>query len=84
MSHDWRNDHGISSKSVYRRKFALAPVKEVGGQYIWLKFYYKKYTIWAHRPSNKIFDNDEDYYHRDFNENISEQEYMIRKLAETL
>jgi hypothetical protein len=80
----WRDDAGLASKSFYKRKFAIFPVDCTGGVRVWFKFYYKKFTVWKHSPSNKIFDDDVDYYHKDFNENITEEDYIVRKLAETL
>jgi hypothetical protein len=79
---NWRSDSGLTAVSLYRKRFALFPVKCSGGESVTFKFYYKKYTIWTHgNPSNLIEDT---YRHTDFIENITEAEYIIRKLAETL
>jgi len=79
----WRNDPGLSSVVEYKRRFAYLPVTCADGTRIWCESYYKKYLHWGHSHGNKIFDDD-DYGHTDFVENITEAEYIIRKLAETL
>ena len=78
---NWRNDPGLSSYVEYRKKFALWPIKCSDDASIWFKFYYKKYELWSHGGKGKIF-NDEEYLHTDFIENISEAEYIVRRLTE--
>jgi hypothetical protein len=80
---NWRNDPGLTSKSEYRKRFAfLRPVMCSDGTKVWMKSYYKKYDLWSHGDNVSYYD--EGYLHTDFIENITEQEYIIRKLAETL
>jgi hypothetical protein len=80
----WRNDPGLTSTTEYKRKFALFKVECSDNTTVWLEYYYKKYEHWSSGYGNKIFDDDTAYYHTDFIENITEAEYIIRKLAETL
>lgn len=79
----WRSDHGLVSSRVYKRRFAIFPVVCEDGKRIWLKSYYKKYTIWGHDRLNDFL-KDDDYRHTDFDGNITEEEYIVRKLSETL
>lgn len=80
---NWRNDPGLSSRINYERSFALWPVKCCDGTKVWFKFYYKKYELWSHGGTSKVFRDDE-YLHTDFIEDVSEAEYIVRKLAENL
>jgi hypothetical protein len=80
---NWRNDPGLTSKSEYRKRFAFRPVMCSDGTKVWMKFYFKKYDLWSH-GDEPLSHYDEGYLHTDFIENITEQEYIIRKLAETL
>jgi len=79
---NWRNDPGLVSKPDYRKRFALRPVMCSDGTKVWMKFYYKKYELWSH--GDNVPYHDEEYLHTDFIENITEAEYIVRKLAETL
>ena len=76
---NWRNDPGLSSISEHRRRFALWPVKCCDGTKVWFEFYYKKYEMWSTGSSGKVF-SEEYYLHTDFIENVSEAEYIVRKL----
>lgn len=80
----WRDDPGMECKVDYRKKFAFLPVICHDGTKVWLKRYYKKYELWSHKGygSTQPFDLDHGYLHTDFIENVSEAEYIIRKLAE--
>jgi hypothetical protein len=80
---NWRNDPGLISKSEYRKKFALRPVMCSDNTKVWMKSYYKKYDLWSHGDTS-MSRYDEGYLHTDFIENITEEEFIIRKLAETL
>jgi len=80
---NWRNDPGLSAAIEYKRSFALRPIICCDGTKVWFKFYYKKYEHWSHSKSGKVY-YDEGYLHTDFIENVSEAEYIIRKLAENL
>jgi hypothetical protein len=80
---NWRNDPGLASTVEYRRKFALWPTICCDGTKVWGKFYYKKYELWSHSYSGKIYRED-DYLHTDFIENISEADYIIEKLSGTV
>lgn len=76
----WRNDPNMISKSFYKKKFALFPVKCFDGEKVWLKNYYKKYTLWG--LDNNWRDFEGFYGHTEFVENISEAEYIVRRLKD--
>ena len=81
-NNNWRNDPGLVSKPKYRKKFAFLPTRCSDNTKVWMKFYYKKYTLWFH--GEDAFRYDDEYLHTDSIENITEAEYIVRKLAETL
>lgn len=83
ITQNWRNDPGLDSEIIYKKRFALFPVICTGDVKVWFKIYYKKYAIWGHK-NGKIFNNDDEYRHVDFIENITEEDYLVRKLAKTL
>ena len=79
-SNNWRHDSSLKRTIVYKRRFAfLRPILCQDGTKIWMKFYYKRYAVW----STDLFQDDE-YSHTDFLGNISEEEYVVRKLSEKL
>jgi hypothetical protein len=73
----WREDSSLVCTTIYKRRFAFFPVTVTGGT-VWLKFYYKKYNIWKHQ--HKMAPG----VHSELDEKISEDDYIVRKLAETL
>jgi hypothetical protein len=75
----WREDTSLVCTPSYKRKFALFPVQVTGGK-VWMKFYYKKYNHWHHRFGGRFLEG----AHVELAELISEDEYIVRKLAETL
>jgi hypothetical protein len=75
----WRDDSSLTCTSIYKRRFALFPVHVTDGK-VWMKFYYKKYNIWGY----KFGDGQYGLAHPELSEKISEDEYIVRKLAETL
>lgn len=77
----WRSDPSMVSVSKYKKSFAIFPVTCEDGKRIWLKPFYKKYITWGHMRNSKIF-NDDEYGHTEFIENISEDEFLVRKLSE--
>jgi hypothetical protein len=79
---NWRHDPGLKSKSEYRKRFAFRPVVCSDGTKVWFKSYYKKYEQWSHGDGASYYD--EGYLHTDFIENVTEADFIIRKLAETL
>lgn len=81
---DWRNDSGLSSTPKYKKKFAFFEVKCSDGSKVWLRNYYKKYLVWSTDDMHIRLTHDDGYFHTDFIENITESEYIIRKLAENL
>jgi hypothetical protein len=81
---DWRDDHGLIRRTIYKKSFAIFPVICAKNQRIWLKTYYKKYITWSHSRVTKVFYDEDDYGHTDFIENVSEGEFLVRKLSETL
>lgn len=65
----------ISSRSVYKKKFAWLPVKCIYGNRIWARSYYKKY-----KEQTYTFGNTIEY----FENNLTEEDCVIDKLADTL
>lgn len=80
---DWRTDAGLSPVVKYTRRFAIFPTKCNGDVSVWFKFYYKRYTVWKSNYGNKVYDYEDEYSHTDFDYNLTEDEYIIRKLTET-
>lgn len=81
---DWRNDPGLTSTVIYKKKFALLPRRCEDGTLVWLKNYYTKFQFWGFRRSitmANVLDYRDDL-HEDKLENITEAEYIIRKLTE--
>lgn len=74
--YNWRQDPGLKSTVIYRKKFAYVPVMCNCGTKVWLKNYYTKYIQWGYKNDSV------DTYglHEDFCENITEAEYIIVKL----
>ena len=79
----WRDDSSLISKSFYKKRFAIWPVTCADSSRVWLKVYYKKYQRWSHDCVSDAGYGVE-YSHTDFVESVTEDEYLIRKLAETL
>jgi len=79
-SPSWRDE--LSHTTHYKKVFAVRSVICSDGTKVWLKNYYKKYRIWGHMPADSF--SKRDYSHTDFVENITEAEYIVRKLAESL
>jgi len=75
---DWRDDSDINRTYRYSRKFAILPKRCNSGELVWLRFYYSKYQYAGHAHQSI------DTLHKDFIENITESEYIVRKLAENL
>ena len=73
---NWREDPGLSSYTEYKRRFALWPVNSADNQKLWFKYYYSMHRIWTHSFSQEM-----PYLHADFVENITEAEYIVRKLS---
>ena len=78
---DWRNDPGINSTDVYKKKFALFPTKCADGTSVWLKYYYVKYTYWGYKSFIVAIGKLDHELHRDKIENVSEADYIVRKLT---
>ena len=74
---DWRNDSTLKSTCFYKKRFAVVPVR-CTDKVVTFQYYYKKYRKWEASYSY------EDEYHIDFIENISEEEFIVRKLADNL
>ena len=77
---DWRD--GLESIPVYKRKFAYLPIVTSADDRVWMKFYYKKYVSYHTNYGASLQVFDDDYQHTDFVENISEEEFVVRKLSE--
>jgi hypothetical protein len=84
LKNNWRSDPGLTSTIIYKKKFALYPVKCHDGTQVWLDHYYTKYQYWGFRGAVSIsdIDNIKHNLHEDKLENISEAEYIVRKLTE--
>lgn len=80
----WRDDPGLSSHTFYKRKWAITPVLCSSGEKVLFKHYYSKYKMWGRMDSSYSKYIDGNYGHTDFIENITEAEYIVRKLAENL
>ena len=74
---NWRNDPGMKCAIEYKKKFAILPVICHDGIKVWWEAYYTKYIQWGHRSVDR-----HDYCHTDKCENITESEYIVRKLTE--
>jgi hypothetical protein len=79
-SPSWRDDTTLEAHPVYKKKWAFKPITCADGTKVWFKTYYTYYNVWG----NKHHDNTGIYRHRDFVENITEAEYLVRKLADNL
>lgn len=79
----WRDDPGLTSHNVYKKRFAYWPVVSSDGIKIWWDNYYAIYTYWMADHGSKIFHEDS-MTHNEFNCYITEAEYLVRKLAESL
>lgn len=81
-SPSWRDDDSLSRHNIYKRRWAILPVECSGGEKVWFKHYYTVHRLW----SNKYVDEYDisNNNHRDFLGNITEAEYIVRKLAENL
>ena len=77
---NWRDE--MKPITVYKRKFAFLPKECADESVVWFKFYYSKFHIWNSSHRTAIFDLDEDFGHVDFVENITEAEYIVRRLTE--
>ena len=81
---NWRNDPGLTSTNMYKKKFALFPRTCEDGTIVWLKYYYTKYKYWGFRRTinaGDILDHRDDL-HEDKLEDITEAEYIVRRLIE--
>jgi hypothetical protein len=82
---NWRNDPGLESYILYKKKFAITPITSHDGQRIWMRTYYAKYTIWSGYDQNPgSLSSNTSYRHTDFIENITEEEYIVRKISDVL
>lgn len=79
-SPNWRDE--LSHTTHYKKMFAVRSVICSDGTKVWLKNYYRKFRIWEHSLAGPF--SKRDYNHTDFIENITEAEYIVRKLAENL
>ncbi len=73
----------MKSRVVYKKRRAFIPVTCHDGVKVWMKHYYTKYVIWGSSETVSSYD-DTEYYHVDKIENITEAEYIVRKLSENL
>lgn len=72
---DWRKEARLVCTTSYKKRFAFWPVSCVDFENkIWLKSYYIKYNTWSTSYQSE-------YGHVDLAECISEEEYIVRKIA---
>jgi hypothetical protein len=76
MTNNWREDPSLHKLVEYVRKFAFLPVK-CNDHKVWLTTYYIKYEHWF---CGDVTDNE--YVHTDRIENITEDEYIVRRLRD--
>jgi len=79
-SPSWRDDQGLKFQIIYKKKWAFRPIISSAGEKVWLKNYYSVYRVW----SSNVYEEEDGYSHTDFIENITEADYIVRKLAESL
>jgi hypothetical protein len=79
-SPNWRDDVTLEHHSFYKKKWAFRPVICSDGTKVWFNNYYSYFRIWR----NKHHSVSGTYRHCDFIENITEAEYLVRKLADNL
>lgn len=77
---NWRDDDGLVHRLSFKKRFALRPVICSGGEKIWLKNYYSVYRVW----SSGLYEEPGSYAHSDYLEDITEADYIVRKLADNL
>jgi hypothetical protein len=77
----WRDE--VSGTPLYKRKWAYRTVTCSNGEEVRWRWYFSKYIVWGSLHSYPPF-VDETYGHKDFVENITESEYITRKLAGNL
>lgn len=80
---NWRDDSGLKSLKRYNRKFAIFPVICENNTRIWFKHYYAVRQFWFSDYSGHV-SHDGYSSHIDKFGNITEDEYIVRKLAESL
>jgi len=80
---NWRHDPSLSSRSEFKRRFAFFRVECADGSKVFFEFYYKHYIVWDYVHTLPQDDKSR-YLHTDFYENVSEADYIIRKLSGVL
>lgn len=76
----WRAE--LVSTPVYKQKYAWLPQLTISGEIIWLTRYYRVYKIWDTEHTH--VDITVIHGHRDVVGNITEADYIVRKLSESL
>jgi hypothetical protein len=76
---DWRTEAGLIARTRYKKHFAFLPVTCVDNSVTWLKPYYKKYTVWLDPTPTGL-----EYDSKKYIETVTESEFIIRKLSDTL
>ncbi len=88
---DWRDDHGMEKFITYKKKFAWRPIKTLDDEKLWWVVYYVVYENWtasylSGSPSSSKSGYIPEYtstHHQKLGY-ISEADYLVRKLAESL
>ncbi len=86
---NWRNDHGIEKFITYKKKFAWRPIETLENEKLWWVTYYVVYENWTasylaktHQANGDIAEYTS--IHRSRLGYISEADYLVRKLTESL
>lgn len=69
----WRQ--GLEQEIVYKRRFAFLKTTCSSNETVWMSWYYSVYHIWKDRSSCTMG-------HTDFVENITEAEFIVRRLSD--
>jgi len=75
----WRLEAGLVRDVRYEKRFAIFPRICADGTKVWMKNYFNKFEVWNHPAAGE-----QTLGHTDYIESITEEEYIVRKLAETL
>ena len=73
----WRE--GLEQEIVYKRRFAFLKTTCSSNETVWMSWYYSVYHIWKDRHS---YAKGRDVGHTDFVENITEAEFIVRRLSD--
>jgi subtilase family serine protease len=86
---DWRDEQGITKFVTYKKKFAWRPILTIENEKLWWVNYYVVYnnwtsTLYSHSPMANGHIPEYTNTHSSKAGLISEADYLVRKLAESL